>query len=91
MALGGIFGFVVVILLVVVVIIFRKKIVVLAMDLFIATIVYLGALFFVSWMGLKVPILLAEWGYPIMLVFFVIYHIVSNLSKPSTPRPLAGL
>ena len=85
------FWFILMLATVLVALIYRKKVWALLLDLAIGTVVYMGAIFFVSWLGLRFPIRWAEWGYPILMISFVAYHILSNISRPSAIRPYGAL
>lgn len=77
---GGIIEAIILILIVVLAIVLRKRFFELLLDLAIGTIVYLSAIFIIGWIGIRLPIKLAQWGYPVMLIIFIIFHVLSNLN-----------
>jgi len=89
---GGLIEGVALILIITLAIVLRKRFFALLLDLGIGTIVYLSAIFIIGWIGIILPLKVAEWGYPVMLVIFIIYHVASNLNiRSGYSRPLGGL
>lgn len=89
--LDSVLGFILIIALIVFFVFFRKKLFALIADIAIGTVVYLVAVFVVSFVGLIPPI---QWTidlYPVMIFGFIAYHFYSNYSQPQRHRPLGAL
>jgi hypothetical protein len=84
-------GFILLIIMVLLVMIYRKKVWALLLDMAIGTVVYIGSIFFVSWLGIRLPVLWSQWGYPVVMIAFIVYHIIINFSKPSGSKPWGSI
>ena len=81
---------VIVIIGVVLLVLLRKRFFALLLDVLIGTVVYLALLFLINWVGLTIPLLWAEIGYPIMLIIFIIYHIITNTDIGKMGKSFGG-
>ena len=88
---GTIAAIVIVVIVVALLILLKKKFFTLVLDLCIASLVYFGMVFIIGWLGIRLPISMAEWGYPVMLIAFIGYHVISNLNSRSGSKTLGSL
>jgi hypothetical protein len=76
-----IFGIAVIALIIVLVVFLRKRLIALAIDVVVGTLLYFAILFIIAFFDIiTIPVVIADWGYPILLIAFIAYHIYSNLN-----------
>lgn len=76
--------------IVLMIVFYRQKLFALLVDLFIGTMIFLAALFGISWLGIFIPPFWADVAYVFSMLAFIGYHIIINLSSPSRSRSPYG-
>jgi ABC-type amino acid transport system permease subunit len=91
MASTSIIPFILIITIIIaLVLVLRRRILSLIADLVVGGVLYLGILFFIAFiLGVYVPPVIADIGFPATLIGITLWHVISNLNNGGTSKNTA--